>query len=62
MGTELTDANIEKALDAELASAQVYGSNNFKPPLLRNTLHKVLRALAQHQRTYPQHEGALYEN
>lgn len=62
MGAQLTEANIKKALDAELASAKVYGSNNFKPQLLRNTLHKVLHALAAHQRTHPHHEGALYEN
>ena len=39
-----------------------FGSNDFKPELLRRTLTKVLLELAEHQVKHPRHEGALYDN
>ena len=61
-GAELTSDVISQAAEAELSSAKTYGSNNFKPELLRRTLTKVLLEIAEHQVKNPGHEGALYVN
>lgn len=61
-GAEITPEVISQAAEAELSSARTYGSNDFKPKLLRRTLEKVLLEIAEHQEKHPQHEGALYDN
>ncbi|WP_334022231.1 FAD binding domain-containing protein [Alteromonas sp. S015] len=61
-GAEPTPDVISQAAEAELSSAKTYGSNDFKPELLRRTLTKVLLEIAEHQVKYPGHEGALYDN
>ncbi|RUP83883.1 molybdopterin dehydrogenase [Alteromonas sp. KS69] len=62
VGAEFSDEVLDLAIDAELADAKVYGSNNFKPDLLRNTFKSVLNSLYEHQRENEDYEGALYEN
>ncbi|VEL97597.1 xanthine dehydrogenase YagS FAD-binding subunit [Alteromonas sp. 76-1] len=62
VGTEFSDEVLDLAIDAELADAKVYGSNNFKPDLLRNTFKSVLNSLYEHQRENEDYEGALHEN
>ena len=61
-GAEFSDEVLDLAIDAELADAKVYGSNNFKPDLLRNTFKSVLNSLYEHQCENDDYEGALYEN
>ena len=61
-GATFSDDVLDLAIDAELADSKVYGSNNFKPDLLRNTFKSVLNSLYEHQRESGDHEGALYEN
>ena len=62
VGAEFSDEVLDLAIDAELADAKVYGSNNFKPDLLRNTFKSVLNSLYEHQCENDDYEGALYEN
>lgn len=62
VGAEFSDEVLDLAIDTELADAKVYGSNNFKPDLLRNTFKSVLNSLYEHQRENEDYEGALYEN
>ncbi|MCQ8849012.1 xanthine dehydrogenase family protein subunit M [Alteromonas stellipolaris] len=62
VGAEFSDEVLDLAIDAELVDAKVYGSNNFKPDLLRNTFKSVLNSLYEHQRENEDYEGALYEN
>ena len=59
---ELSQEVIAQAAEAELSHAKVYGSNNFKTTLLRNTLVRVLTSIAAHQEKHPKHEGALYDH
>lgn len=61
-GAEPTQEVILQAAEAELSEAKTFGSNDFKPELLRRTLTKVLLELAEHQVKHPGHEGALYDN
>ena len=61
-GAEITPEVISQAAEAELSGAKTYGSNDFKPELLRRTLEKVLLEIAEHQEKHPEHEGALYDN
>lgn len=61
-GAEITPEVISHAADAELSHAKTYGSNDFKPELLRRTLLKVLTELSAHQLEHPNHQGALYDN
>ena len=61
-GAEPTQEVILQAAEAELSEAKTFGSNDFKPELLRRTLTKVLLELAEHQVKHPRHEGALYDN
>lgn len=61
-GSELSPKIISHAAEAELANAKTYGSNDFKPELLRRTLIKVLTEIAEHQRGHSHHEGGLYDN
>ncbi|AMJ95039.1 molybdopterin dehydrogenase [Alteromonas stellipolaris] len=61
-GATFSDDVLDLAIDAELADSKVYGSNNFKPDLLRNTFKSVLNSLYEHQHESGDHEGALYEN
>ena len=61
-GAEISPEVISQAADAELASAKVFGSNDFKPLLLRRTLEKVLMEIFTHQSDHPHHEGALHDN
>lgn len=61
-GAEITPEVISQAAEAELSGAETYGSNDFKPELLRRTLEKVLLEIAEHQEKHPEHEGALYDN
>ena len=61
-GAEPTQEIILQAAEAELSEAKTFGSNDFKPELLRRTLTKVLLELAEHQVKHPGHEGALYDN
>ena len=61
-GAEPTREVILQAAEAELSEAKTFGSNDFKPELLRRTLTKVLLELAEHQVKHPGHEGALYDN
>ncbi|AFV86388.1 FAD binding domain-containing protein [Alteromonas mediterranea] len=61
-GAELSQEVIAQAAEAELSHAKVYGSNNFKTTLLRNTLVRVLTSIAAHQEKHPEHEGALYDH
>ncbi|GFD90122.1 molybdopterin dehydrogenase [Tenacibaculum sp. KUL152] len=60
-GAELSPEVILQAAEAELVQAKTFGSNDFKPELLRLTLLKVLTGLAEHQQKNPDHEGALYD-
>lgn len=52
---------LEKAIDAELANAKTFGSNDFKPDLLRRVFLNVMLSLAQRQKMQSGHEGALYD-
>jgi xanthine dehydrogenase YagS FAD-binding subunit len=61
-GAEPSQEVISQAAEAELSEAKTFGSNDFKPELLRRTLTKVLLELAEHQVKHPGHEGALYDN
>ena len=55
-GAEPTQEVILQAAEAELSEAKTFGSNDFKPELLRRTLTKVLLELAEHQVKHPRHE------
>ena len=61
-GNKFSVQLLEKAIDAELADAKTFGSNDFKPGLLRRVFLSVMLSLAQRQKKQPGHEGALYEN
>ncbi|WP_394221284.1 FAD binding domain-containing protein [Alteromonas gracilis] len=61
-GAEVTPDVILQAAEAELSQAKTFGSNDFKPELLRRTLVKVLTELSAYQRKNPNHEGALHGN
>ncbi|WP_414830182.1 FAD binding domain-containing protein [Alteromonas sp. H39] len=61
-GSDFSVSLLEKAIDAELADAKTFGSNDFKPGLLRRVFLSVMLSLAQRQKAQHGHEGALYEN
>ncbi len=61
-GSVASDEVLNQAIDAELTDAETFGSNDFKPELLRRVFLSVMHSLADRQHQQPGHEGALYDN
>ncbi|QJR81214.1 xanthine dehydrogenase family protein subunit M [Alteromonas pelagimontana] len=59
-GNTLSDDLLEQAAQAEIADATGFGHNDFKIPLLVNTMKNVVSTLAQFQQDHPTHQGAMY--